>query len=943
MEMTRLELQSAAPLGTTELESIAALQRNELPEVPSHGFTTGIQHDNPRLSHVSREVDNASLSSTAVNEADPISIGNPPQKIVNGIQQTHTPPTPPFNSPAPTYLDKCFAEPESQHEASREPPISNALQASPKSASVGEPAAAAGRTQQRDMLEATSQTHEPVIKQVNNEVIPNLNEGPPGPESHQDKSSFKSTAAERLEQASNNVSHQISLQGGASIARRNDLPQSSSMIPRFLLTARVADGTKSNQPAASTRSERPELLSSDTYVVVEEEPPEEKRKMWEEGTKRELDAFLHILAKSIRKSMLATRLCMAYMKGDEKRIAKPVIIITCNTRKCSKKVHKHLSGRPTLRCLELFQVSVTVKVVKLAALSDEETPVPAPRSLPIISIGTDGNIGNIKHKSERLTYCGRNLRIEVWQDGVGKPSFAKFGGVISVKGKFYGITTAHSLLLNPYHDSESELSDDDDEAILSAAAFATSPSTSADSGSVTDSEPGSVADSLRIAGQDGEEFESLAYLQPLSNMAYSYQGMTMKPGGTRMRASSMSDWALFPLQPSVALPNSYETRSLTSVAPESQLMAGPVSILLGIDAPCEGYLTSPTASLHTEHALMNVREIMLKSTLPKGASGAWVVRGAEVCGYVVALIGEGLSCLMIPMERTFREIRELFGSDVELGPELHDRIRENRHVDVVLESLIAATQRAGEALEEFRQNIKLYSGADPDSITALREPKHQKTTSGPSHKAGSGTDPKEAVNPAAVPLRLDLNEKTELAWKRIAEHALDVAATCADVSDAFLKLASRWRSQWGKFSYSGTFDHLFTTTAQSLNMMHLAWSRIGDWSLKTPGHWPSYFDTLQRSLNITSHKLEFLTTRFRPMFSAKDRSLAQAIRQAIDTVLWKAELIEFQRSVKSLADDAIYLQDQCPWPASRPSLETLSIQEPVRPPHRIAVTKVRSA
>lgn len=467
----------------------------------------------------------AFLSSTAVSEADPTSNENRLQKIVDGVQQHHAPPSPVHNSLTPTYLDKCFAESQSQHEVPRVPLVINTLQPNPNSAIVSKPAAATAGILQTAMLEATSRTQEPVIARVDNQPRPDLYHGPHAPE----------------------------------------------------------------------------------------------------------------------------------------------ILMT---------------------------------------------------------IGIDGTIGNIKHKSHRSTCCGRHLRIEVWQDGVGKPSFATFGGVISTKGRFYGITTAHSFLLNLRHSPDWKLFDVEREAMLSTASTATSPSTSVDTDSVADSEPGSISKALQTPWRDGEDFDSLVYLQPLSRMAYSFQGMTLRPGGTPMPDTSMSDWALFPLQPSVALPNSYGTRLLTSVVPESELMAGPISILLGVDASCDRYLTSPTASLHTELASMNLREIILKSALPKGASGAWVVRGAEVCDNVVALIGEGLSCLIIPMERTFREIKELF-HDVGFGPELHERIWENS-----------------------RQNIKLLSGVDPDSITALRDSKPQEMTSEPSDKAGLATVPEEAINQA---------------------------------------------------------------------------------------------------------------------------------------------------------------------------------------------------
>ena len=422
----------------------------------------------------------------------------------------------------------------------------------------------------------------------------------------------------------------------------------------------------------------------------------------------------------------------------------PLVINTLEPDPNSASVRKPAAATSETLQTAMLEATSTTQAPVIARVDNEPLDHGPNEPDSLITIGIDCTIGNTKHKSHHWTCCGRNLRIEIWQDGVAKPSFATFGGVVSINGRFYGLTTAHSFLLNLRHSPDWELFDSERDAMLSTASTATSPSTSDDTDSVADSEPGSIANALQTPGQDEEEFDLLVYLQPLSRMAYSFQGMTLRPGGKPMSDISMSDWALFPLQPPVALPNSNGTELLTSVVPESQLMAGPVSILLGINTSCDGYLTSPTASLHTEHALMEVREIMLKSTLPKGASGAWVVRGAKVCGYVVASIG-GLSCLMIPMERTFREIKELFHDDVGFGPELHERIRENRPVDGVVESLIAVTQCAG---EEFGQNIKLHSGVDPDSITALRDTQHQEMSSDPSHKAGLEMDPQEAINPA---------------------------------------------------------------------------------------------------------------------------------------------------------------------------------------------------
>ena len=146
-----------------------------------------------------------------------------------------------------------------------------------------------------------------------------------------------------------------------------------------------------------------------------------------------------------------------------------------------------------------------------------------------------------------------------------------------------------------------------------------------------------------------------------------------------------------------------------------------------------------------------------------------------------------------------------------------------------------------------------------------------------------------------------------------------MAEDCGQRSDVFLELAMRSRCRGMTFLneycprslfYSGTFEHLFTTIAQDLNMTQLAWSRIRYWLLIEPGPDQSYLDTLQRSLNITRDKLSLLNS-FEHFFPREYPSFAQAIRQAIDTVSGRRKLREAQRSIIRLAKDAKYLQEQC--------------------------------
>ena len=102
---------------------------------------------------------------------------------------------------------------------------------------------------------------------------------------------------------------------------------------------------------------------------------------------------------------------------------------------------------------------------------------------------------------------------------------------------------------------------------------------------------------------------------------------------------------------------------------------------------------------------------------------------------------------MTPMERTFREVSESFGNDVEFGPELKDRIRENRQVDEAPGPLVAAAQRrTGEVVEQYSKNNTLHPGTHPESITALKEPEYQSIISNHSRKTGLGIYPVDAIN-----------------------------------------------------------------------------------------------------------------------------------------------------------------------------------------------------
>lgn len=132
-----------------------------------------------------------------------------------------------------------------------------------------------------------------------------------------------------------------------------------------------------------------------------------------------------------------------------------------------------------------------------------------------------------------------------------------------------------------------------------------------------------------------------------------------------------SGWAIFPIPTSYVLPNLNQGTELLRIVPKAQLTPGDVMILYSTNTYLKGYLTQTKMSLHTRTSVVDVREVLLEAPLLKGVSGSWVVRDDQVCGHVVAVTGSGLSCCVVPMERTLEDIEAVLGKNVQFGRDSH--------------------------------------------------------------------------------------------------------------------------------------------------------------------------------------------------------------------------------------------------------------------------------
>ncbi|KAK0507431.1 hypothetical protein JMJ35_009954 [Cladonia borealis] len=172
---------------------------------------------------------------------------------------------------------------------------------------------------------------------------------------------------------------------------------------------------------------------------------------------------------------------------------------------------------------------------------------------------------------------------------------------------------------------------------------------------------------------DQMRYSRLWVSEQWTRVAYSFLGrMTLSNARNEIQLQwpSSSDWALFQVTEGSLLSKLQLSPRISSFIPEDRLTSGEVQIMDRVDALSAGILTQTTTSIHTAKAVMHVREILLDEVLSSGASGAWVIRGNDVCGYIVAATGSGRSCFMVPMDCAFKEIEAAFGVKPKLGPEL---------------------------------------------------------------------------------------------------------------------------------------------------------------------------------------------------------------------------------------------------------------------------------
>ena len=441
-------------------------------------------------------------------------------------------------------------------------------------------------------------------------------------------------------------------------------------------------------------SEYVEKLGYRCYMDRKAEMPDSVVQRWNEAIKPQLDHDIHRLVRDIDvgKAVILSnvQLCMVGVKHGDTLRGEPTIVITCGTKECKKKIARNLA-KLKLHYLSEFGRPIKVRYQPAPSYWASSTVrVPSP-----LLHNPDTQRLEIQSHYGLRTSCRLVLSFTRLQAGsIKSRSYATLGGVLSIGGNFYGMTTAHSFLASTDLDTWSnENGNQNFERNFK----------------------------LRRATILSKVPEIVNYH---SNLAYSFlgRGATFN-GASPSHELSVSDWALFPIPENYVLPNMYwypNERYLESITPQSRLVRGRVHILapLGAYRPYEGILTQSNVSIHTKQGAMDVREILCDNPLTSGTSGSWVTRGHEVYGYVVAVTNHGFTCWMVPMERTFQNIEAALGQRIIFGTELHRCIQSHGQRDE--EGL--AHPVPGARLVNQRHTDRSRSTGDEDQICELPAP-----------------------------------------------------------------------------------------------------------------------------------------------------------------------------------------------------------------------------
>ena len=443
--------------------------------------------------------------------------------------------------------------------------------------------------------------------------------------------------------------------------------------------------------------------------------PEATNDRWKNEIQGRLDKDLQDLIRTNfggKDNILSTtQLYMVGAKHKETLAVKPTIIITCGTVESKRRIAVEL-GNLKLHYLDDFGCPWRVRYER----KPPSWTASPPDETPYIPLGTSGrDISNLQgvyvEQNREPGVSGLKLRFDILQNGITEQRYATLGGFISIDKAMLLMTTAHPFLAE-VDGGIGPLDSDDSEA----------PISDSDSDCQSDAE----VEELPILPRTFLPFDQMRYLrlwtsEQWTRVAYSFLGsvsLLVAGNSVKLQWPSSSDWALFQVTERSLLSKLQRSPQFSSFIPEDQLTRGEVQIMDTVDTIGTGFLTQTTASIHTATAVMHVREIRLHGALSKGASGAWVIRGSRVCGYVVAATGSGKSCFMVPMDCAFKEIEAAFGEKPKLEAELVNLSEEDEVTRAPFNTGIEPTSDNHRPADSTRSSSETQRSDNPRPVLA---------------------------------------------------------------------------------------------------------------------------------------------------------------------------------------------------------------------------------
>ena len=422
-----------------------------------------------------------------------------------------------------------------------------------------------------------------------------------------------------------------------------------------------------------------EAIGSNWFVAKKENVPNDLAAQWNTGIRHTLDSYIQELTKDIQpgfdiknplsiypkpKLKAQTAFYMAGPRDGTKLRVQPTILVYCTATGSKKKIEEHLAHSEPGFLVKFDQpIKVCYKKGDWAAASVEQTQIGALN--PLLENPSHVRTVFIEHNTAAEGF-GLRLRFEIQAANLMQTCYSRLGGILYINGLYYGMTTAHTLFI-PSKGIGTMTED-----LPLGSEGAVSPSSAAGS---APSESSYLSGSDSLYESPKVQSEWLVQRNPL--IIWSFQGKRTKfREGSVFHSPSINDWALIPISsvPQFVYGSNNSLSRPLHVIQETKLHPGRVSVRRGTDKSCEGFLTQTSSSLHTWDAVIDVREILLDVELFDGASGSWVLRDDGVCGYIIAVMGSKLSCLMIPMERAFQDIEDVLGSEVQFSRNNEDAI-----------------------------------------------------------------------------------------------------------------------------------------------------------------------------------------------------------------------------------------------------------------------------